>query len=136
MLKRWLFIYFILVVTFLIFSWKVYTDSAIPVLEWNDSAAEGKKLWQKHNCISCHQLYGLGGFMGPDLTNVLSDPAKGELYVTAILSHGLNRMPDYKFTKDEVNALVEFLRHTDESGIYPLQNFKVNWDGTVTDPVR
>jgi nitric oxide reductase subunit C len=106
------------------------------VLKLSEAAADGKKLWQKHNCISCHQLYGLGGFMGPDLTNVMSDPAKGEVYVSAILKHGMNRMPDYKFTDEEINALMEFFIHTDQSGIYPLRNFTINLNGTVSDPVR
>jgi nitric oxide reductase subunit C len=133
---RWHFIYFFLSISFLLFSWKVYTDTEIPVLTLSEEAANGKKLWQKHNCISCHQLYGLGGFMGPDLTNVMSDPAKGELYVSAILKHGMNRMPDYKFTDEEINALMEFFIHTDQSGIYPLRNFTINLNGTVSDPVR
>ncbi len=37
-------------------------------------AAAGKLLYQKYNCQACHQIYGLGGYMGPDLTNVYSAP--------------------------------------------------------------
>ena len=33
-------------------------------------ARAGMRLWQENNCQSCHQFYGLGGYMGPDLTNV------------------------------------------------------------------
>lgn len=114
----------------------VYTDAEVPPVQLSEEGIHGKLLWQKHNCIACHQLYGLGGFMGPDLTNVISDPAKGENYVSAILGHGMNRMPNYNFSRKEINALVEFLKHTDESGIYPLRNFTFNIDGTVTDPKK
>ncbi len=37
-----------------------------------EDSRKGKLLFQEYNCISCHQLYGLGGYMGPDLTNVIS----------------------------------------------------------------
>ena len=30
----------------------------------------GQQIYQQSNCMACHQFYGLGGYMGPDLTNV------------------------------------------------------------------
>nr|WP_088227017.1 c-type cytochrome [Desulfosporosinus sp. FKB] len=35
-----------------------------------EQAVEGKLVWQKHNCISCHTLFGNGGYVGEDLTNI------------------------------------------------------------------
>src|SRR5690349_4362510 len=68
----------------------------------------GKTLWQKNNCGSCHQFYGLGGYLGPDLTNVFSAKGKGPEYARAIISHGTNQMPDFGLKTAEVNALLAF----------------------------
>ena len=46
----------------------------------NKEAITGKVLYQKYNCTACHQIYGLGGFLGPDLTIVVSQQGKGEAY--------------------------------------------------------
>jgi len=51
-------------------------------------AKEGKQLFQDHNCISCHQVYGLGGYLGPDLTTAYSDKNRGEGYMRALLQSG------------------------------------------------
>ena len=32
----------------------------------------GMEAWQGNNCQSCHQFYGLGGYMGPDLMSLLN----------------------------------------------------------------
>ena len=133
---KWQILYLIFIVVFSFYSWEVYKDADVPAITLNYKAQEGKYLWQQHNCISCHQLYGLGGFMGPDLTNVLSDPTKGELYVEAILKSGMNRMPKYNFSNEEINNIIEFLKHTDQSGIYPYKDFKIHYDGTVSNPAK
>lgn len=41
-------------------------------------AALGKKVWQKYNCVSCHTLFGNGGYVGEDLTHITKqkDPAE------------------------------------------------------------
>ncbi|GAB6174543.1 cytochrome c [Paradesulfitobacterium aromaticivorans] len=36
-----------------------------------EDAQEGKAVWQKHNCVSCHTLFGNGGYVGDDMTNIL-----------------------------------------------------------------
>ena len=35
-----------------------------------ESAVVGKLVWQRHNCISCHTLFGNGGYDADDLTNI------------------------------------------------------------------
>ena len=92
-------------------------------------ACEGKKVFQKYNCISCHQLYGLGGYLGPDLTNVIS--AKGAPYVRVIIKNGTLTMPNLNVTDNEIEALVAFLSSADSSGIFPLKEFGATWYGTV-----
>ncbi|CAN5298925.1 cytochrome c [soil metagenome] len=84
------------------------TNTIVP-----EHALKGKIIWQEKNCISCHQIYGLGGYLGPDLTHAISDEKRGKNYVTALITSGGNRMPDFKFNTEEVNALVEYLSFVD-----------------------
>ncbi len=91
----------------------------------------GLALFQEKNCIACHQLYGLGGHMGPDLTNVVSAPDKGADYARAFIAGGTDKMPDFKLSENEIEALVDFLRFVDSSGTFPPQQPEINWYGTV-----
>ena len=73
----------------------------------SDEARSGQQLFQESNCIACHQFYGLGGYMGPDLTNVISN--RGEAYSRAFISAGTASMPNFGLNQEEVTALVAFL---------------------------
>ena len=97
-----------------------------------EEAKKGKLLFQKYNCTACHQLYGLGGYMGPDLTNVISAEGKGELYAKAFLMSGTQRMPNFNLDESEINSLVEYLKYVDKTGISPVKKFEINSDGTIT----
>lgn len=97
----------------------------------SETALLGETLWQKHNCTSCHQLYGLGGYLGPDLTNVISRKNKGERYVKAMLNSGIKQMPAFNFTETELNQLVEFLSHVDKTGFYPNHESELSTSGWV-----
>lgn len=92
---------------------------------------DGLALFQDSNCIACHQFYGLGGYMGPDLTNVVSAPGKGVQYARAFIQFGTASMPDYGFDETQVDCLIEFLAFVDASGEYPPQQPRINWYGTV-----
>lgn len=85
----------------------------------SQDAIYGEDLWQKNNCTSCHQLYGLGGYLGPDLTNLTSSPFKEKDYVFAILDGDVGAMPPFRFTVKEKEYLYEFLSHVDKTGFYP-----------------
>lgn len=74
---------------------------------------EGKKLYQQNNCQACHQVYGLGGYLGPDLTTAYSDKNRGEKFMRALLSSGGNRMPDFHFNTQEIDALIAYLKYVD-----------------------
>lgn len=39
----------------------------------------GKQVWQKHNCVSCHTLFGNGGYLGDDLTRITAKMNPSEL---------------------------------------------------------
>jgi len=49
----------------------------VGTVSFSEKALQGQQLWQQNNCFSCHQIYGLGGYLGPDLTNVYSQRGKG-----------------------------------------------------------
>ena len=128
-------IFWILIVLFIIHSFFVFTvgtqeDKGADLM--NDQARSGKLLYQKYNCTACHQLYGLGGYMGPDLTNVMSSKGLGELYVRAFLQNGTQRMPNFHLNENEISDLISYLRYVDKTGISPVKKFKINPDGTVT----
>ncbi len=88
----------------------------------------GIHLWQRHNCQGCHQLYGLGGYMGPDLTNVHG--AWGPEYIAHFIRNGSLRMPAYALGVEEVEALVAFLAWIDASGSSRVPASAVHWTGT------
>lgn len=92
------------------------------------SVQAGWSLWQKKNCQSCHQLYGLGGYMGPDLTNTASE--KGKNYMSGIIGHGSSKMPDFGLNKDEVSNLIDFLAWVDASGHTKVPDSAVHWTGS------
>lgn len=106
-----------LFVFYILYSYRVYTkgtenDIQIPV-DTQPQAAKGKQLFQQHNCIACHQLYGLGGYLGPELTTAVSDPLRGELYMKAVLTGGGQRMPNYHFKEEEIDAIISYLKYVD-----------------------
>ncbi len=91
----------------------------------------GLALFQENNCIACHQFYGLGGYMGPDLTNVVSAPGKGAEYARAFIENGTARMPDFNFTAAEIDDLIHFMEFVAASGRYPARDPVIRWNGTV-----
>ena len=121
-----------LVSVFAIYNCFVYTQGTSNIVpKLSEKAIKGEQLWQDNNCTSCHQFYGLGGYLGPDLTNVISHPQKGEAYVKAFLNSGVKVMPKFDFTEEEKDAIVEFLKNVDQTGIYPNKNAKMKATGWV-----
>ena len=116
---------------FVIYTAHIYTGGTeaehIPAM--SKQAGEGQALFQQHNCIACHQFYGLGGYMGPDLTNVISN--RGHAYARAFMAAGTNAMPNFGLNDTELDALVAFLEFVDQTGTYPVENFEVTWFGMV-----
>lgn len=94
-------------------------------------AASGRLVWQKYNCQACHQLYGLGGYLGPDLTNVYSAKGKGLDYIKALIQSGSKQMPGFQLTEGEMDELLEFLKSTDESGEADPREFKTTATGMI-----
>lgn len=125
-------ILFSLVVFFIIYNLAVYSSDSYGSDErMSAEALAGQTIWQENNCAACHQLYGLGGYLGPDLTNITSNPKKGEDYVKALLNTGVKSMPKFNFNEEEKEQLVAFLRHVDKTGYFPNKKAKILNNGWV-----
>lgn len=125
-------IFLTLVILYLTFSISIYTKpNRIKKDTENILAKEGRLVWQKYNCQGCHQLYGLGGYLGPDLTNLLAEPSKDKIYINAILHSGVKQMPKFNLTDEELSLLVQFLKSTNQSGISNPKSFIQVWNGTI-----
>jgi len=126
-------IHFVLVALFVLASAITYT-SATGVRDDRavyDAAAErGSQLYREFNCTACHQFYGLGGYMGPDLTNVTSTPGKGPGFARGIILHGTQRMPALGITPGQADDIVAFLRAVDATGTYPIRHIELTPWGT------
>lgn len=84
--------------------------------------AAGKLLFQKYNCTACHQIYGLGGYLGPELTTAWSDPARGEQYLRAFLQYGGPRMPDFHLQQHDIDNIVAYLKYVDATAVTYKKN--------------
>lgn len=121
-----------LITSFLLYSFTLYSN--LPVKKTgkdnlNLAADKGKLLWQQYNCNSCHQVYGLGGYLGPDLTNVYS--LKGDNYIKAFLQSGTAIMPDFHLSNDEIASLIAYLQSIDATGKADPRTFTINKNGTI-----
>lgn len=126
MIKR---IFVLLVLTYCCYSMLIYAYSAKSEEKPNSIALAGFAIWQSKNCQACHQLYGLGGYLGPDLTNIISDSTKGALYAASFIRTGTDKMPNFNFTDPEVDKLIAFLSWVDKSGKTIVPQTNVTWVG-------
>lgn len=120
----------ILTVAFVSYSLLLYTSDTGETVYANQKALQGKVLWQQKNCQACHQIYGLGGHLGPDLTNVYSKLPEASL--RAFLTSGTNVMPDFHLTNQQKDALIEFLKYTNTTGTADPNSFIQHADGTIS----
>ena len=127
--KSKLLLVILLLVGFITYTGFIYKDLPVTTSHATSAAMEGKALWQQKNCNACHQVYGLGGYLGPDLTNVFSK--RGPAYISAFLKNGTPVMPNFHFTQTEINALLAYLKNIDHSGTADPRKFTKHYDGTI-----
>ncbi len=103
----------VLVLCFGVQTGLVYSDvRSVPLSE---EALAGRELWQGYACQTCHQLYGQGGFLGPDLTNAATRVDSTRL--VSLLRVGSGQMPPLGFIDEEAAAMAAFLREIDRPEI-------------------
>ena len=108
--KPYIFVIIILIALFGVYNYLVYnTDGYVAVEKLSPLAVKGQQLFQNNRCWSCHQLYGLGGYLGPDLTNIYSAEGKGPTYIKAFLNSGVKSMPQFNFSEEEKDVLLPSL---------------------------
>jgi nitric oxide reductase subunit C len=131
--KKYLLIISILVIVFSIYNFTIYTSkSDYGTIHLSEKAIKGENIWLENNCNSCHQLYGLGGYLGPDLTNIYSTKGKGESYIKAFVNSGIKVMPKFNLSENEKNELVQFLKEVDLTGYYPNIDAEIKPNGWVS----
>jgi len=117
--KRYIYqiIFSFLICLYIYYSFTVYfAGSGKYNLSSGQKELDGQLIWQQKNCQACHQIYGLGGYMGPDLTNIISDRNKGEQYARIIIQNGTQRMPKFDLSSAEIDKLISYLKQVDGSG--------------------
>ncbi len=87
----------------------VYTDERQDPL--SEAALRGRTLWHENACQVCHQLYGQGGFLGPDLTNAASRMDASRL--ASLLTVGSGQMPAFHFRGEQIADLSAYLEALD-----------------------
>ncbi|HEX9690608.1 MAG TPA: cytochrome c [Gemmatimonadales bacterium] len=107
----------VLVVAYLIMAGVTYLDYPRhdPDPPLSELARDGLAVWRRNNCQACHQLYGFGGFLGPDLTNRVTAATRDE-ELEWILVRGSKQMPAFDLPADERRAVLAFLRSVDRTG--------------------
>jgi len=114
-----------LVSVYFLQGWLVYTDPAgraTPAL--SEEALVGRGVWLRHNCQSCHQIYGFGGFLGPDLTN--ADERLTRARIDTVLTVGAGQMPAFHLDEADRRAVGRFLAEVHATGrgqLPPVQRF-------------
>lgn len=119
----------LLVATFLVYSCYLYLSLPVKGKGVAEEISKGKLVWQQYNCNACHQVYGLGGYLGPDLTNTYS--LKGPAYISSFLLSGTATMPNFQLNQQEMSALLAYLQNIDASGKADPRTFIVKSNGTI-----
>ena len=120
----------VLILVFGLYNFYIYTSkNEDSYIKLSSKAIKGQQLWQQNNCWSCHQIYGLGGYLGPDLTNIYSN--KGDAYINAFLNSGVKSMPKFNFSESQKQAIVSYLKHIDSTGYYPNYDANLKKNGWV-----
>ena len=129
-MEKWKMMVLVLfVAAYLIYSFTLYTSLPVKQCIVDKRAENGKLVWQKYNCNACHQLYGLGGYLGPDLTNVYSK--RSDAFIKAFLKNGTTAMPNFNINDYEMDCLLKYFNSIDNSGKSDPRNFRINNDGTI-----
>lgn len=106
-----------LLAAYVIVSFFAYTDvpreDATPPL--TDRERRGLEVFRSRNCHVCHQIYGFGGFLGPDLTNRVTDETLPEEF-DSLLTYGSGRMPALRLSAGDREAVVAYLAAVNRTG--------------------
>lgn len=79
-----------------------------------EEAVAGKNVWQRHNCVSCHTLFGTGGYLADDLTHVTTRETPSQV-VAYLVEAPVMRPDKYRrhpaLNKVDAENLVQYLEY-------------------------
>ena len=107
----------VLISSFCFQSVLIYFDPAGKSNRLSEKAYSGLELWRENNCQTCHQLYGQGGHIGPDLTNVTARLSSHA--IQAIVNSGPKQMPAFHLNQSQTESLVFFFNEMNQTGRWP-----------------
>lgn len=119
-----IFVFLILCLSYLSYSWSIYLSPSPAEADKNiaQEISKGKMVWQQYNCQSCHQIYGLGGYLGPDLTNYAGQSGNRKFFLSSALKSAAQQMPVFDLSEAELESLYQFMVSLNKSGVaYPKQ---------------
>lgn len=118
----------ILLLAWFCISLVVYTQSNDENLKIQEVSTSDEKmskagllLYRKNKCMTCHSIFGLGGHLGPDLTNVYQ--RRDFMYIEYVLKSGKDKMPAQKLSKLEVEQILSYLEQVNGLGEYPVKSW-------------
>jgi sulfur oxidation c-type cytochrome SoxX len=87
---------------------------AVAVTNSSTNAAQGARVFNANNCAVCHRINGVGGTIGPDLSNEATRNRSRDWIITQIRNPAAHNpstsMPAYSGISDsDLNALVDYL---------------------------
>ena len=92
-----------------------------------EAVENGKTLWEKNNCVGCHNIMGEGAYFAPELANVFDRYADSDsdgigddvagfenflqnwMAIQPLNVPGRRQMPQFNLTEKEVHELAQFL---------------------------
>jgi nitric oxide reductase subunit C len=83
--------------------------------------AKGKAVWEQNNCNGCHTLLGEGALFASELSPLYQRYDGNVEMIKAIIKNrpgnsmqGSRSMPQFNFTEQELDAVIEFLKYSAE----------------------
>lgn len=124
-----------LAVGFVVMSAGVFLDTGVQqeAATFSPEGVSGKRIWLRENCMVCHQFYGMGGYLGPDLTNVIS--RLGSETTAWVIRNGRGSMPDLNLPEEDIRSLTIFLEEMGETGTFPQKTWPPGWFPPVHQPL-
>lgn len=92
---------------------------------------DGADIWRSKNCAACHSIFGLGGHIGPDLTNAYGSMEPD--YLDYVLKDGIRKMQNFELSETERTELIHYLKHINSLGEYPLKSLTAKPFGNYND---
>lgn len=125
-------VYILLVISFLVNSIYIYTSKMDPSgVVYSPQSDRGRMVWQKNQCQTCHQLFGLGGYLGPDLTHLMEDTLRGRMVLRSVVNNAPKQMPQYRLSEEEISSISFFLQTISMSGNGRPSKFKRSPSGMI-----